>query len=209
MILKFDNFINELYKSDPTDSETMRINKDRMNKIDKDTREYQQNKNQVKDILKKSVEDKNVISKLKGKRLIKNVTFDDKNPQRVKSTNVTDTKGLVWNNEYLGFQAEIGRLQREIEVKNKAIQVQQETIKNRQQSISEMPELKDSLTQEIKECEKRIANHKKSMDDIKSRITKLETAAKQKIQQDKKELLDRQQSMSKELASRKQTSITQ
>ena len=156
MIKNFSEFINEVYQEFSTDSDEMARNKMSINDLEKYIREFQSKKTILHNIYMRYKTEDELMSKLKSGRFIANYEVDSKNPQRVKATNIKDSRRMKFLNPLLAEVARVSEKRREIINLEKDITKQEETIKDRQSAIQQDPQLKDSFTEDIKNTEGKI-----------------------------------------------------
>lgn len=207
MIKNFSEFINEVYQEFSTDSDEMARNKMSINDLEKYIREFQSKKTILHNIYMRYKTEDELMSKLKSGKFIANYEVDSKNPQRVKATNIKDSRRMKFLNPLLAEVARVSEKRREIINLEKDITKQEETIKDRQSAIQQDPQLKDSFTEDIKNTEGKIDNIQKRIDEIKAEISVIENQTKIKFQQMRKDFQLKSKILAKDLQDRKQTQL--
>lgn len=207
MIKNFSEFINEVYQEFSTDSDEMARNKMSINDLEKYIREFQSKKTILHNIYMRYKTEDELMSKLKSGKFIANYEVDSKNPQRVKATNIKDSRRMKFLNPLLAEVARVSEKRREIINLEKDITKQEETIKDRQSAIQQDPQLKDSFTEDIKNTKGKIDNIQKRIDEIKAEISVIENQTKIKFQQMRKDFQLKSKILAKDLQDRKQTQL--
>lgn len=217
MITSFSQFILERYEQLPTDTSAMSINKRELNKLQNWISEYRRKSTIVYNIYMRyekkynadgTVDDSDLLRRLKAQKIVTKYEVDENNPIQIKQVNAKQMKQVGFVNPLLAEVAAIAAKKREIEDINKDVQKQQDTIKDRQDSISAEPQLKPSFDEDIKKIQDKISTKSKEIEELRKEISQMELQLRAKFNQMRIEYDKKSKVMLDDIQDRRQTEIS-
>jgi chromosome segregation ATPase len=176
MIRTYKSFVNELYNVYQNDPAELASQKLYANDMENYIKEFLTKKVTLDNIYIIYKDEKDLISKLSAQKFIEQ--------------NTTDKKKIKFLNPLLGLYAQAAEKKRELKNIEKEISDQDQLISDRKGQISENPEAKVSLQQDINYTTSKINDLKSRLSKIKNEIVSLERSTEKKLKEMKSSFTD-------------------
>ena len=166
MIKKYNQFVNETYVPEQTDSPEITSDMNRFNDIESDIKNFDKYKAVISNIYMTYIDEKDLINKLSTQKFIQKGQ---------------DKSKIEFENPILGIWAQSCEKRRYLKDSDDQIKKWQEDIKNEQENIKNNPSSKESGMDNIKLIEDKIKLKSQEISKKQLEISNLEKLAKDKL----------------------------
>lgn len=176
MIKNYKSFVNELYnvyQNDPTELSSQKIT---ANEMEGHIKEFLTKKTNIDNIYVTYKDEKDLISKLSTQKFIEQ--------------NTSDKKKIKFLNPLIGLYAQAAEKKRELKNIENDISNQEQVVSDRKSQISQNPETKDSLQQDINYTISKVNDLKSRLSKVKNEIVSLERSTEKKLKEMKASLTE-------------------
>lgn len=174
--MKYLKYYSEKFNIDQNDPAELASQKLYYNDMENHIKEFLTKKTNLDNIYTTYKDEKDLITKLSAQKFIEQ--------------NTSDKKKMKFLNPLIGLYAQAAEKKREMKNIESDISNQQQTISDRNGQISENPDAKDSLQQDIDYTTSKVNDLKSRLSKIKTEIVSLERSTEKKLREMKLSLAD-------------------
>lgn len=172
-IKNYQKFNEAIFQVDQNDPPELAADKTSTNKLDTDIKEFLNKKVTIDNIYMTYTDEKDLIKKLSAQKFIQ--------------SNTSDKKKIKFINPLIAMYAQASEKKRELKNLESDLDSQKETLSDRQSSITQNPELKNTLGDDIKYTQDKVNDIQSKISKIKNEIVTLERNTRDKLNQMKKD----------------------
>ena len=168
-IKKYNHFLSESYKIEPTDAPEFAVDKTSANKLQNDVKEFLAKKTTIDNIYMTYHDEKDLMSKLYSQKFI--------------PTNTSNKKDIRFTNPLIGFYAQVSEKKRELRALEEELQNKRDDLNTKKSLISSNPDTKESLQSDVEYVQSKINDTILRISKLKNEIISLERDTEKKLKE--------------------------